>query len=451
MSLAPKYHAAATLALCFAAVASIVAADLPPTVAPPYYAVNYEASDKAGELAMPVTYTIWIPPDVETLRGVIVHQHGCGKSSGKSAATAAYDVHWQALARKWDCALLGPSYHQLTEKDCRNWCDPRNGSDAAFQKALAHFATESKHPELATVPWCLWGHSGGGFWSSIMLTLHPERIAAIFFRSGSAYAVWERGEIPKPSLTPAVYEVPFMFIGGVNEAQDKVHGPPRIGDRAMLKAWREHGAPGGLASDPLSGHDCGNSRYLAIAFFDACLAQRLPEAGSTTQTLKPINPGLAWLAATDSNNPQPAPDFTGDKVAAHWLPDAAFAKAWSSYNQTGLPADSTPPPAPTNVRINATGELTWEATADLESGLAGFIIERDGKEVARLPKKPVGRIGTPLWQGLTGGDTPVIEKPPMVFKDTNAPAGAKSQYTVHSLNAVGLSSPPSVATHAATP
>ena len=29
--------------------------------APPYYAISYEASDKPGELAMPVTYTIWIP------------------------------------------------------------------------------------------------------------------------------------------------------------------------------------------------------------------------------------------------------------------------------------------------------------------------------------------------------------------------------------------------------
>ena len=217
-----------------------------------------------------------------------------------------------------------------------------------------------------------------------------------------------------------------MFIGGVKEAQDKIHGPPRLGDRAMLKAWREHGAPGGLASDPLSGHECGDSRYLAIAFFDACLAQRLPDAGSSTQTLKPVDMSLAWLAAPDSNTAQPASEFTGDKAAAHWLPDAAFAKAWSSYNQTGRPADTTPPPAPTNVRLSAAGELTWSAEADLESGLGGFIIERDGKELARLPEKPVGKLGTPLFQGLTGGDTPVIATPPMRFKDTTAMPGREA-------------------------
>src|SRR5438093_1432194 len=126
---------ASLLLIAFAA--SAVAADAPHVVAPPYYTVSYEASDNPGELAMPVTYTIWIPDGVKTLRGVIVHQHGCGKGSGVAAQTAAYDLHWQALARKWDCALLGPAYHQLTDKDCRNWCDPRNGSDAAFQKALS--------------------------------------------------------------------------------------------------------------------------------------------------------------------------------------------------------------------------------------------------------------------------------------------------------------------------
>jgi poly(3-hydroxybutyrate) depolymerase len=168
----------ATLALA----SSALAADNLPAALPPYYAVKYEASEKLGELGVGVTYTLWVPPGAKTLRGVIVHQHGCGISSGMSGLTAAYDLHWQALARKWNCALLGPAYHLKANNECRKWCDPRNGSDVTFQRALAHFAVESNHPELTTAPWCLWGHSGGGFWSSLMLTLHPERIAAIFFR-----------------------------------------------------------------------------------------------------------------------------------------------------------------------------------------------------------------------------------------------------------------------------
>jgi hypothetical protein len=74
--------------------------------------VTYPPSTQPGELALGVTYRLWIPDGAKTLRGVIVHQHGCGAGSGKAAATAADDLHWQALARKWDCALIGPQYHE---------------------------------------------------------------------------------------------------------------------------------------------------------------------------------------------------------------------------------------------------------------------------------------------------------------------------------------------------
>ena len=50
--------------------------DVFPEAAPPYYRVRYEASTKTGELPYAVNYTIWIPPQVTTLRGVVVHQHG---------------------------------------------------------------------------------------------------------------------------------------------------------------------------------------------------------------------------------------------------------------------------------------------------------------------------------------------------------------------------------------
>ena len=402
------------------ALSFFAATALADAIAPPYYAVEYEASDKTGELSMAVTYTLWIPPGAKTLRGVIVHQHGCGISSAKTGLTAAYDLHWQALAKKWDFALLAPAYHLLKDTECRKWCDPRNGSDATFQRALSDFAKQTQHPELNRVPWCLWGHSGGGFWSSLMLTLHPERIAAIFFRSGSAFGAWGRGEIPTPELTPVVFTVPFMFIGGVKEAQDKARGPPRIEDRKMWKLWREHDAPGGMSSDPLSGHECGDSRYLAIAFFDACLRQRLGDQG-----LKPASKGVI--------------------IDGSWLPDEEFAKVWASYNKEGRPSDTTSPPPPTDVQVAANGEITWSAEADLESGLGGFIIERDAKEIARLPEKPVGKVGTPLFQGLSGGDTPIIAQPTMRFTDVTAKAGEKHEYRVLSLNSVGLKSAPAVA------
>ena len=67
--------------------------DLPP-VAPPYERIRYEASAEPGGLRYPVIHTAWIPPGVKTLRGVIVHQHGCGEGSCRSGLTGAFDLHW---------------------------------------------------------------------------------------------------------------------------------------------------------------------------------------------------------------------------------------------------------------------------------------------------------------------------------------------------------------------
>ena len=58
--------------------------DVFPPAEPPYYRVRYAASSKPGELAYAVNYTVWVPGGVKTLRGVIVHQHGCGEGSCKS-------------------------------------------------------------------------------------------------------------------------------------------------------------------------------------------------------------------------------------------------------------------------------------------------------------------------------------------------------------------------------
>ncbi|MEN3940075.1 hypothetical protein WJU23_02195 [Prosthecobacter sp. SYSU 5D2] len=400
-----------------------------------YFTVEYPASDKPGELVYGVTYTLWVPEGVEKIRGVIVHQHGCGAGACKGGETAAYDLHWQALAEKHDCALMGPSYHQADGQDCRQWCDPRNGSEKTFLRSLEDFAKQSKHPELTQVPWALWGHSGGGFWSSLMLALHPERIAAIWFRSGSAYHVWERGDIPRPELTDAVYQVPLCFNGGLKEEQDKRHGPARVGDRAMFAAWRAKNAPAAFARDPRTGHECGDSRYLAIPFLDACLAMRLPEKG---HALRPVKVGDGWLSEMDSMEAQPAGQYEGPKESSAWMPNEKLVGDRAEYMETGAVGDNTPPPAPTNVTLKD-GVISWEAKADLESGLQQFIIQRDGKEIGRVPEKGVSKFGRPLFQRMTYGDTPEKPLAEMTFSDKTPAADAKA-YLVIAINSVGLSS-----------
>lgn len=405
-----------------------------------YFEVKYPASEQPGELQMGVTYTVWLPDGVSKLRGVIVHQHGCGVGACKGGETAAYDLHWQALAKKWDCALLGPSYHQAEKQNCRLWCDPRNGSHKTFLKALGDLGAKSKHPELAEVPWCLWGHSGGGFWASLMQTMYPERIVAIWFRSGTAYGAWEKGEIPRPEISAAALAIPIMLNPGAKEKDHKQFAGAWTGSQAMFKAYRTKGAPAGFAPDPRSAHECADSRYLAIPFFDACLSLRLPEKGA--KTLRPIELKSGWLAELLSDRGEPASAFKGDAKEAVWLPNESFARAWAEYVKVGSVSDATPPPAPFKLKAQVKGdgvELSWDVEADFESGLKGFVIERDGKQVGELPAKALGRFGRPLFQAMSYHDTPEKPLPEMRYVDANPPAGMH-EYRVIAINSVGLKS-----------
>lgn len=412
-----------------------------------YLEVSYAPSVQPGELPMGVTYTLWIPERVSKLRGIIVHQHGCGTGACKGGETAAYDLHWQALARKWDCALLGPSYHQEEKQNCRLWCDPRNGSAKRFLKALGDLAVKAKHPELETVPWCLWGHSGGGFWASLMQTMYPDRIVAIWLRSGTAYAVWERGEIPKPEIPAAAYAIPVMCNPGAKENGDKRFNGAWTGAMAMFQAYRAKGAPIGFAPDPRTAHECGDSRYLAIPFFDACLAMRLPDKDRADQKLNPVDMQSAWLATALSDKPEPANSYSGKADEAVWLPNQRVAKAWAEYVATGSVQDTTPPPHAFQVtatrKSDQAVEITWDAEADFESGIQAFVIQRDGVGLAQVPEEPIGRFGQPLFQAMSYHDTPEKPLPEMRFIDTSVLPGGKHEYRVITINSQGLKSEPS--------
>ena len=413
-----------------------------------YLQVSYPASSTKGELQIGVTFTLWLPDNLKRVRAVIVHQHGASIPAAQAGATSAYDLHWQALAKKWDCVLLGPSYHvlndaiDLTPGGAELWFDPRLGSDHVFLRALDEFAAKSGRPEIATVPWCLWGHSGGGIWSNVMSTLHPERVLAAFLRSGTAVMFRSRKEFPQPEVPPEVYEIPTMINFGVGERGNR----PWDGSVATFREYRTQGAPVGLAPDPRTGHFCGDSRYLAIPFFDACLQMRLTE---WNKILRPVDLSSAWLASPFGDEAVPAAEFKGDPMQAVWLPNAAVAKIWMEYVSTGTVSDAGAPPAPVNVRAKVDAnhgiEITWEAEADIVSGLGGFITLRDGHGIAKLPTQPPEAVyGRPLFQGLSYHDTPVAPLPPMKHVDTSAEPGAKHVYTVIALSSAGVPSTPSL-------
>ncbi|MEQ9411192.1 MAG: SGNH/GDSL hydrolase family protein [Fuerstiella sp.] len=386
--------------------------------------IHFPAGVQDGELRLFVDYYLWIPADVRHLRGIIVHQHGCGPGASIGGQTAADDLHWQALAAKQQCALMGSSYEPRRGVNCRLWCDARNGSARRFLQAVDRFAADTGHTELKTVPWCLWGHSGGGFWASLMQTMYPERIVAIWLQSGTAYGYWKKGEIPAPDMSAAVYGVPVMGNPGLKEKDDQRFHVAYDGTKAMRDDYVDSGAAFfEFAPDPRTAHECGDSRYLSIPFFDFWLTHRLSPEGDTD--LKPVD----------------------QTMLAAWT--TKMAPKQQEFIRTGAVSDATPPPAPFNVHAvrldNGSVQLTWNATADFESGVRGFVIERDGQSIGQVPDRPKGRFGRPLFQSMSYHDTPEQPLPQMQFVDSEAPAGRLPPYSVRTVNSVELKSPPTQA------
>lgn len=416
-----------------------------PAAEPPYYRVRYEASTEPGQLTYGVNYTIWLPPQAKVIRGVIVHQHGCGEGSCKSGLTGAFDLHWQALASKHDCALLSPAYEQPEKADCQLWCDPRNGSSAAFQKCLVDLGAQSGHPELSEVPWALWGHSGGGHWAGGMVMIHPERIVAAWLRSGVPLLQPnpERPTIKSHTLPEAALKVPMMCNPGTKEGvtvKDSRFGSVWPANEVFFKEVRAKGGLISVAVDPLSSHECGNQRYFAIPWLDACLTARLPKSPGEPLREMPAEP--AWLAPITGFTAVPMAKYQEDVLQAAWLPNEMVARLWMQYVKDTQVTDLTPPPAPTDLKLEG-NVLSWRAVADLESGLAGFIIERDGQLLAKLPEQPKNPFGRPIFQNLQYSDTPTQPLVPMQFTDTQADATKKHVYRVIAINTVGLQSKPS--------
>jgi hypothetical protein len=412
-----------------------------------YYQLTYPPSQETGQLPLEVQYTLWVPAGLKRVRSVIVHQHGASILAAQGGSTAAYDLHWQELARKWDSVLLGPSYHvlndaiDLTPGGAELWFDPRHGSERTFLRSLNDFARMANLPGIGTAPWCLWGHSGGGIWSNVMAALHPERVVAMWLRSGTASMFRSKGEFPQPVIPQAFYEIPMMANAGVLE---KTRGPWQ-GSIDTFHEYRAAGASIGFAPDPRTAHFCGDQRYLAIPFMDACMAMRLPEVGSVSAKLRPVDLGPSWLAAFGADTAYPAAAFNGDAKTAVWLLNESIAKKWMAYIQTATVPNGDKPPAPINVRVSTDASggnlITWNARADLEAGIGGFVIMRDGRGLMRLPERAPDRLfGRPLYQGLSFHDTPEAPLIPMRFLDRSPKPGVKHVYAVIALSSAGVAS-----------
>jgi len=211
---------------------------------------------------------------------------------------------------------------------------------------------KSGHLELSKIPWALWGHSGGGHWAGGMVLLHPQRVAAAWLRSGVPLleANPDRPSIKPHTIPAAALRVPVMCNPGTKEGVTVKDGRfSRVwpANEVFFYGMRSKGGLIGVSVDPLTAHECGNQRYMAILWIDACLTARLPT--EPNQSLKPMPTSNSWLAPLLGKRAVPARKFTGDEKQSVWLPSKAIADKWMQYVKDTRITDQTPPPSPTDM------------------------------------------------------------------------------------------------------
>ena len=375
-------------------------------------------------------YRLWIPDGVKTLRGLIVKQHGCGDSTAATGLDHANDLQWQTLTLKHQFAILGtklPTGNPL----CTDEAIADRAAEDSFLIALRNLAEKSHHPELDTVPWALWGHSGGADWAMQMLRHYPARVIAVAnMRSGGIRGSSGKSEILDldPKSVSALLAVPVLWTIGEKDpnVEECITLPQQI-----FSKFRTAGAKWTLAIAAKTGHESGDTRFLAIPYLDTMISTRLTSEGNRLSSIKSTQ---GWLGNTVTHTVAPIASDRDNPLTVTWLPTEALAQKWQQYVNTGKISPTRKPAMPTNVsatKISAKEVLiTWNFTPDLEDGLPSFRIYRDNSLIATLS-----------GQSHNFGDAPEPANVVLEFVDRNA--RTNSSHAVVAFNVVGESISPS--------
>jgi hypothetical protein len=369
-------------------------------------------------------FSFWLADPSRPVRAVIVHQHGCSSAAPEGHPPVTGDWHWRALARKHDAAVVVPMY--WVDGSCSDWNDPESGSERALFAALADFARRSGRPELEDAPWLLWGHSGGSSWSAQMIVRHPGRVLAASFRGG-CHRQFGDPEFRRRFLEVAG-ELPLLFVWGaresVPESRHHVSWEPM---NTMFRELREQGGRVCRVIDPSSEHGCDDSRLMSIPFFDAVLCGEA----------EPQAPGM--LGDIASHEPRALDEAGRADPALAWLPNAGFARLWSEFSQHGTLRPSGPELAAPDLRAGREDDggvrLAWRIVPELDGGLRGLRLYRDGK----LWRELGAEAGASL---ATGRDS---APEPLRGDGLVDPEGGDRTYELSFLDAAGNESPRSAA------
>ena len=122
----------------------------------------------------------------------------------------------------------------------------------------------------------------------------------------------------------------------------------------------------------------------------------------------------------------------------NWFPDKMFAEKWLEFINTGTVTDTTPPSEPPyNVSVSDEGRgivISWQADADLESGIKDFRIYRNDKLIN------IGSDRSEWNFRIDYHDNPIEFYDKFEFVDRDIKNNKKYKYQISIVNNAGLES-----------
>ncbi len=269
-----------------------------------------------------VRFDLWLPDEVDVVRGVVVISgHGSGETLFRRA-----DL--RGLAKELRLALFRFSGNPVQRGF---W-----PTSLLFDR-LRSFAVDTRRPELEHAPLFLYGHSNGTGFSAVFPPYEPRRVWGwVSMRPGTTFQVYQPGAAEVPGLVVFGEDDPFLAR------------PSRDENLAVVPTIRRrHRAVWNMAVEPQTGHGPGERTWpLVFSFLRHTFAARVPSEADPRQgpvTLNALDErdghlGRNWDSAAGGYQLLPvAPyaSFDGDRSAASWLVNAAYAADWQAFQRDG--------------------------------------------------------------------------------------------------------------------
>ena len=259
---------------------------------------------------------LWVPPNTDPIKGVFISGHGGGSGDSRNFAR---DENIRALAMRLGFAVAG----------LHNFPGRRVYSEGAavFFHALNEFARLGHHPEIANLPFVIYGSSNGGATTYGFVNYAPER-AICFVANVSA------GGSPSIPVDGAL-KVPGVFIIGKFDALIGERGINRTAE--MMASARQKKALWSWALE-LKGHEDGASFDIYMKLVEQAVAARYPGSGDPTKgpvELIELAEDSGWLVDHDSWDSgftyvDSYDKYKGDKQKAGWVLNKNMAYVYRS-------------------------------------------------------------------------------------------------------------------------